>query len=141
MSTSPGARIQRAFQAGLVNAVLGNDRIAREAGLMVTDSQALHLLVLRDDIRNAKQLSDATGISTSTVSRVLDRLEGAGYLTRVPDPQDRRRAQLELDMTKVQPLIDRYAQYVVHLEKVNASYTDEQLDLIADYLERTNGLF
>lgn len=134
-------RIQQAFQVALVNAVLGNDRIAREVGLMVTDTQALHLLVLRPDIRNARQLSDATGISTSTVSRVIDRLERAGYLHRVPDPQDRRSARLELDMTKIQPLIDRYGEYVTHLEKVNAGYTDDQLDLIAGYLEKTNGLF
>jgi DNA-binding MarR family transcriptional regulator len=141
MSSSHGARIQRAFQAALVNAVLGNDRIAREFGLMVTDSQALHLLVLRDDIRNAKQLSDATGISTSTVSRVIDRLERAGYVRRLPDPADRRSARLELDMAKVQPLIDRYGEYVAHLEKVNADFTDDQLGLIADYLERTSRLF
>ncbi len=141
MSSPNDARIQRAFQAALVNAVLGNDRIARDFGLMVTDTQALHLLVLRKDIRNAKQLSDATGISTSTVSRVLDRLEQAGYLRRVPDPGDRRRAQLELDMVRVQPLMDRYAEYVSHLEKVNAGFTEDQLSLIADYLEQTNGLF
>ena len=141
MGKASGERIQRAFQVALVNAVLGNDRIARESGLMVTDTQALHLLVLRDDIRNAKQLSDVTGISTSTVSRVIDRLEGAGYLRRVADPEDRRSARLELDMAKVGPLIDRYASYVTHLEKVNADYTDDQLDLIATYLEKTNGLF
>lgn len=141
MSSPPGVRIQRAFQAALVNAVLGNDRIAREFGLLVTDTQALHLLVLRDDIRNAKQVSDATGISTSTVSRVIDRLERAGYLRRAPDPGDRRSARLELDMTKVQPLIDRYAQYTSHLEQVNADYSEAQLGLIADYLERTNRLF
>lgn len=141
MSIPNGERIQRAFQVALVNAVLGNDRIAKEFGLMVTDTQALHLLVLRDDIRNAKQLSDATGISTSTVSRVVDRLELAGYLRRMPDPDDRRSARLELDMTRVQPLVDRYAEHVTHLENVNAGYTDEQLDLIADYLEKTNGLF
>lgn len=141
MANPHSERIQRAFQVSLVNAVLGNDRIAREAGLMVTDTQALHLLVLRDDIRNAKQLSDATGISTSTVSRVIDRLERAGYLHRVPDPMDRRSARLELDMAKVQPLIDQYAEYVTHLEKVNATYTSDQLSLIADYLEKTNGMF
>lgn len=141
MANPHGERIQRAFQVALVNAVLGNDRIAREFGLMVTDTQALHLLVLRDDIRNAKQLSDATGISTSTVSRVIDRLERAGYLRRAADPEDRRSARLELDMAEVQPLVDRYAEYVTHLEKVNADYTDDQLDLIATYLEKTNGLF
>ncbi|MEU5988629.1 MarR family transcriptional regulator [Spirillospora sp. NPDC047418] len=141
MGDPHGERIQRAFQAALVNAVLGNERIAKEFGLMVTDTQALHLLVLRDDIRNAKRLSDATGISTSTVSRVVDRLERAGYLRRVPDPDDRRSARLELDMARVQPLVDRYAGYVSDLAELNAGYTDDQLDLIAGYLEKTNALF
>jgi DNA-binding MarR family transcriptional regulator len=141
MSRPHGERIRRAFQVALVNAVLGNDQLAREFGLMVTDTQALHLLMLRSDIRNARQLSEATGISTSTVSRVIDRLERAGYLRRVPDPDDRRSARLELDMGKVQPLVDRYAEYVTHLEEVNAGYTDEQLDLIAGYLEQANGVF
>lgn len=141
MSNRRGERIQQAFQVALVNAVLGNDRIAREFGLMVTDTQALHLLVLRPDIRNAKQLSDATGISTSTVSRVIDRLERDGYLHRTRDPSDRRSARLELDMARIQPLIDRYGEYVAHLQHVNAGYTEEQLDLIADYLEKTNGVF
>lgn len=141
MADSHGARIQRAFQVALVNAVLGNDRIAREFGLLVTDTQALHLLVLRDDIRSAKQLSDATGISTSTVSRLIDRLAAAGYVRRTIDPSDRRSARLELDMARVQPLIDRYAEYVSNLEKVSAGYTDEQLDLIAGYLEATVGVF
>lgn len=141
MASPHSARIQRAFQVSLVNAVLGNDRIARDAGLMVTNTQALHLLVLRDDIRNAKHLSDATGISTSTVSRVIDRLERAGYLRRVPDPADRRSARLELEMTKVQPLIEQYAEYVTQLEKINATYTNDQLELIATYLEQTNGMF
>ena len=44
-------------------------------------------------------------------------------------------------MTKIQPLIARSGEYVTHLEEVNAGYTDEQLDLIADYLEKANGLF
>jgi DNA-binding transcriptional ArsR family regulator len=136
-----GERIQHAFQVALVNAVMGNERIARAYGLMVTDTQALHLLVLHSEIRTAKQLSDATGIATSTVSRVLDRLEAAEYLRRVPDPADRRRARIELQMDRIQPLTDQYAGYVAHLEKVNTGYTDEQLNLIADYLEKTNTLF
>jgi DNA-binding MarR family transcriptional regulator len=141
MSNARAVRIQRAFQMALVNALLGNDRIAREFGLMVTDTQTLHLLVLREDIGNAKQLSDATGISTSTVSRVIDRLEAAGYLRRIADPHDRRSARLELVMDKVQPLVDRYAQYVTNLNTVNAGYSNDQLDLIAGYLEETNSLF
>lgn len=80
MSSRNSIRIQKALQGALVNAVLGNERIAREFDLLVTDLQTLHLLVLREDVRTPKQLSEATGLPTSTVTRVLDRLEEAGYV-------------------------------------------------------------
>lgn len=75
------------------------------------------------------------------MSTVLDRLEAAGYVLRVADSMERRRARIELQMDKIQPLVDQYAGYVVQMEKVNTGYTDEQLDLTADYLEKTNTLF
>lgn len=141
MSSPPSARIQRAFQVSLVNAVLGNDRIAREFGLLVTDTQALHLLVLRSDVRNAKQLSRTTGMPTSTVTRVLDRLEAAGYLRRVPDPIDRRRINVELIPEKIEPLMNHYSQYVENLARVNENFADDELEIVARYLEQAGGTF
>lgn len=141
MSSPNSARIQRAFQVSLVNAVLGNDRIARKFGLLVTDTQALHLLVLRDDVRSAKQLSRTTGMPTSTVTRVLDRLETAGYLRRVPDPTDRRRINVELIPEKIEPLINQYGEYIEHLARVNDNFTEDELEIVARYLEQAGGAF
>ena len=141
MSSPPSARIQRAFQISLVNAVLGNDRIAREFGLLVTDTQALHLLILRSDVRSAKELSRTTGMPTSTVTRVLDRLEAAGYLRRVPDPGDRRRINVELIPERIAPLINHYGQYIEHLARVNDNFAEEELEIVARYLEQAGGTF
>src|SRR5690625_2572016 len=104
MSSPNGARIQRAQQNALVNAVLGNERIAREFGLLVIDLQTLHLLVLRENVRTPKQLSQITSLPNSTVTRVLDRLENGGYLRRVHDPVDRRRINIELIEEAIEPV-------------------------------------
>lgn len=141
MSSPNSARIQRALQGALVNAVLGNERIAREFDMLVTDLQTMHLLVLREDVRTPKHLSDTTGLPTSTVTRVLDRLETAGYLRRAHDPQDRRRINIELIPEKIAPIISRYGEYTDTLDQTNAEFTEEELGIVARYLEQTSSTF
>ncbi|MEE2032268.1 MarR family winged helix-turn-helix transcriptional regulator [Rhodococcus chondri] len=141
VSSTNSARIRRALQVALVNAVLGNERIAREFDLLVTDFQTLHLLVLREDVRTPKQLSRTTGLPTSTVTRVLDRLERSGYVRRVHDPEDRRQINIEIDMGKIQPIIDRYGRYTDALARADAEFSEEELGIVARYLERTGSTF
>lgn len=141
MSSQSSARIQRALQTALVNSVLGNERIAREFGLLVTDLQALHLLVLRPDVRTPKQLSQTTGLPTSTVTRVVDRLERAGYIRRTNDPLDRRKINIELVPEKVDRIAGHYDQYSDALDHINANFSEDELDLVARYLEQTSGTF
>ena len=141
MSSRNSVRIQKALQGALVNAVLGNERIAREFDLLVTDLQTLHLLVLREDVRTPKQLSETTGLPTSTTTRVLDRLEEAGYVHRAHDPQDRRRINIELVADKIAPIISRYGQYSNTLDLANADFSEEELSVVARYLERIGSTF
>jgi len=141
MSSPNGARIQRAQQNALVNAVLGNERIAREFGLLVIDLQTLHLLVLRENVRTPKQLSQITSLPNSTVTRVLDRLENGGYLRRVHDPVDRRRINIELIEEAIEPVNRRYDQYAAALSDVNANFSEEELGIVARYLEQTSSTF
>lgn len=96
-------------KTGLFNSALPHDRITRELGLSGTDSQALHLLVKREPVWALQDLGEATGMATSTVTRVLDWLEEAGYVRRTSTTHDRRRVKLGLAAEKVGALIDRYA--------------------------------
>lgn len=84
-------QLTRAQQEHLVDQTMENERIAREFGLRLAELQLLHLLVLRPEVVTARQIADATGLATSTVSDMLERVERLGFVERHRDPHDRRR--------------------------------------------------
>ena len=45
-------------------------------------------------------LAEMTGLTTGAVTGMVDRLERAGYVIRVPDPQDRRRVIVRPDLQR-----------------------------------------
>src|SRR5881296_3860142 len=49
----------------------------------------------------AGRLAELTGLTSGAVTRVIDRLEQAGYVRRVTDPADRRRVVVEVVPEKV----------------------------------------
>ena len=68
--------------------------VAIRFGLSESDVEALELL-LDNGAATAGRLAELMGLTTGAVTRVIDRLEQAGYVRRVPDPADRRRVVVE----------------------------------------------
>ena len=64
--------------------------VAIRFGLSESDVEALEVLI-DTGAATAGRLSELMGLTTGAVTRVIDRLEQAGYVRRVPDPADRRR--------------------------------------------------
>ena len=69
--------------------------VAIRFGLSESDIEALEVLIDTGS-STAGALSDLMGLTTGAVTRVIDRLEQAGYVRRVPDPADRRRVIVEV---------------------------------------------
>ena len=69
--------------------------VAIRFGLSESDIEALEVLI-DTGAATAGALSDLMGLTTGAVTRVIDRLEQAGYVRRVPDPADRRRVIVEV---------------------------------------------
>jgi len=69
--------------------------VAVRFGLSESDIEALEVLIDTGS-STAGALSDLMGLTTGAVTRVIDRLEQAGYVRRVPDPADRRRVIVEV---------------------------------------------
>ncbi|WP_405494563.1 MarR family winged helix-turn-helix transcriptional regulator [Nocardia sp. NBC_00511] len=133
--TDADARIQTGIRRLIARAVFVNDAIARELGLRLVDMQVLNLMSLPGGPVTPGDISAVTGLPSSTTTRVVDRLEAAGFVHRVADPTDRRKVTLTLDTAR---LADRERNYQA-LRAANTArndrYSTAELELVARYLE------
>ena len=109
--------------------------VAIRFGLVESDVEALELLI-DTGAATAGRLSELMGLTTGAVTRVIDRLEQAGYVRRVPDPADRRRVVIELipeKMAAVEATMSRYGDKSASELK---DYSDAELAVINDFLTR-----
>jgi DNA-binding MarR family transcriptional regulator len=109
--------------------------VAVRLGLSESDIKALEVLVDSDPV-TAGRLAELLNLSTGAVTRVVDRLEQAGYVRRTSDAADRRRVVVEVMPERMsairealEPLGDANADVV-------AGYSDEELDLINGFLSK-----
>src|SRR4029453_12294788 len=84
----------------------------------------------------AGKLSEITGLTSGAVTRVIDRLEQAGYVRRVPDPADRRRVIVEVVPEKIASVQSTLDRVTTRGAEEIGRYTDAQLALISDFLTR-----
>jgi DNA-binding transcriptional ArsR family regulator len=136
-ATSPRRRLEGEFllalrRAGSVMQLLGA-AAAEQIGINVTDLNCLNILALRGRM-TAGELARATGLTTASITGVLDRLEEARFVRREKDPSDRRRVVVRLDsergMRDVAPV---FVPVIQAYRKAAAQYTDEQLETILGF--------
>jgi len=70
-------------------------RLLRARRIEINSSQGRVLFVLwREDRIPITELARRTALGKSALTSMLDRLEGQGYVERVPDPKDRRAVRI-----------------------------------------------
>lgn len=107
--------------------------IAERLGLKLTDHKAFEI-VDRKGAVTARELAELTGLTTGAITGVIDRLEKAGFVRREQDPGDRRKVIIRPHPdteSKLKPLYESLGQAIV---KGHSRYSDEELELILDYL-------
>jgi DNA-binding MarR family transcriptional regulator len=138
MTTSERRSIKsviRALRQVNIQGSLFGQTVAVRFGLSESDIEALESLIDMG-ATTAGRLSELTGLTTGAVTRVVDRLEQAGYVRRIPDPADRRRVIVEVvpeRIAAIQLTLDRLDDAS---EPVVEGYSEEQLALINDFLTR-----
>ena len=129
------SRVIKALRRVNFEGSIFGQNVAVRFGLSESDVDTLERLAEYGST-TAGHLSQLMGLSTGAITRVLDRLEQAGYIHRSPDPSDRRRVIVSLVPDKtagLEALTDRLAQAS---EAELARYSEDQLDAIADFLAR-----
>jgi DNA-binding MarR family transcriptional regulator len=127
------ADIQALLVRFIADVVLFNHAVAQNLGLGSSDAQFLTLLQVHGSLTPG-QLAELTGLSSGTVTGVIDRLERAGFVHRRPDPADRRKVVVELDEAAVaQRAAPAYNEQGARLQRVLRKRSAAELRVIADF--------
>jgi len=109
--------------------------VAIRFGLSESDVEALEVLI-DTGAATAGRLAELMGLTTGAVTRVIDRLEQAGYVRRVPDSTDRRRVIVEPVPMKLAAIKAAMAQFGEKSASEIRRYSDAELAVIDDFLTR-----
>jgi DNA-binding MarR family transcriptional regulator len=119
-------------RAGSIMQLLGQvsaDRI----GINATDLNCLNIVALTGHM-SAGDLARQTGLSTASITGVLDRLEEGGFVRRVRDPHDRRRVIVELSGGPgLREVGSTFAPVVKAWRATAANYSDDELRLLLEF--------
>lgn len=125
-------------QSGAVS-VMFHQAIAERQGLNATDHKCLDFL-LRHGAVTAGGLAELTGLTTGAITGIVDRLEKAGVARRERDPGDRRRVIIRVVMTpeRAEEYAQLFTPFLEALHAIYADYSDTELALILDFMEKIN---
>ncbi len=124
----------RVFNRYLSSVVLHAQAGARAVGLGATDLYALNILELGGPMTPG-ELGARAGLTTGPTTRLIDRLEQAGYVRRTADATDRRKVIVE-PMDRPADLDQVLAPVRKKIGAIVESYTPAQRELLFDYFTR-----
>jgi DNA-binding MarR family transcriptional regulator len=116
-----------------------DEAAATYAGINRTDFRCLDILD-RGGRMTAGQLAAAARLTSGAVTAVLDHLEAAGFVRRVRDPADRRRVSIEVTPDLLAQSMPIYGPIIEEGAQAMATYSDEQLETILDFMLRNRDL-
>lgn len=106
---------------------------AERIGINATDLNCMNILTLGAAM-TAGELARQTGLTTASITSVLDRLEEAGFVRRERDSSDRRRVIVRFDPARgLREVAPVFAPVIAAWRAAAAQYTDDELRLILGF--------
>jgi DNA-binding MarR family transcriptional regulator len=109
-----------------------NVAVAHQLGIAQADLQCMGLLA--EGPSAPTQLAAALGLTTGAMTKVLDRLEAAGYITRSHDPADRRRIIITADPASLASLAAHYDGMGERIRAYLSGRTTAELEVILAFM-------
>jgi DNA-binding MarR family transcriptional regulator len=137
MPESPQKRLADALRA-----VYKRLDLARDELLQLSPKELALLLILEEQGQcRVNQLAEAVKLPLSTVSWTADRMVTKGYLSRKPDPDDRRAILLEPAELGKQALEMHHAVFDHLAGVVVTNLADEEAEQMITIIEKTANFF
>ena len=126
------AELRREIRGAQSAVAAVDNAVAERLGVNATDHRCLDILDQRGPT-TAGALAEALGLSRSTVTTVLDRLEQRRYVRRLQNPDDRRQVVVTLT-----PLLHRRARQLYgdgsEVAAILGRYSVDELVLLRDFV-------
>jgi DNA-binding MarR family transcriptional regulator len=135
--TRLAASLIREMREFIAGAILNNQRIADRLGINYTDQQVLNLVDLLSDAKPG-DIARLTGLTTGGVTLALDRLEKTGFVRRERNPGDRRSVIIRMLPERRRKILEQHQSANQIMAKIFSAYRERELELILDFLARTN---
>jgi DNA-binding MarR family transcriptional regulator len=138
----PGSPTDRqALMAGIGAAARAQQRsvdvfdesVVNHLGLNRTDGRCVDIIAEQGPI-SAGELARQARLTTGAVTTVIDRLEHAGWVRRLGDPDDRRRVLVEVTEQTLEAVGAIYTPLVIDGMRELDGFTDAQLAVILEFL-------
>jgi DNA-binding MarR family transcriptional regulator len=115
--------------------------IAQSVGLNATDTKCMDLILRGPGVSvTAGWLSEMTGLTSGAITHILDRLEKRQFIERVRDTRDRRKVFIRVRPESIEPLVPKFEAVGRAYMSLLEEYSDKELQLICDYLEKASEL-
>jgi DNA-binding MarR family transcriptional regulator len=125
----------------IASSLVGQQEMAQRLGLNVTDLTCFaYVLQAGENLLTAGDLATRVHVTTGAVTGILNRLERAGYVTRRPDPQDRRRVRVAAQPDAVARAYALYGPYYDRLNALFADYSPDEIAVLTDWFTRATEL-
>ncbi|MFO1528260.1 MAG: MarR family transcriptional regulator [Kiritimatiellia bacterium] len=118
-----------------VHLTLFRNAVDSAAGLNATDTECLGLLFDKG-VATPSELARQTGLTSGATTAMLDRLEKAGLIARKPNPEDRRGTLVVPAPSSAKRMASWFESARVAQEELVASYSQNELAIIADVFEK-----
>jgi len=127
--------IIQASSENSTTAVFFHTIIAEQVGLGATEEKTLFILSSYGAL-TAGEIAQHTGLTTSSVTSLIDRLESKGFVQRVHDTHDRRRVIVKRNEERLTELDKVFRSLQENFMDFLETYSDDQLKIIADFIIR-----
>ncbi|MFF4256465.1 MarR family winged helix-turn-helix transcriptional regulator [Streptomyces sp. NPDC001663] len=139
--TATPAQALSAMDHLIATSLIGQQEMAQQIGLNVTDLTCFaYVIEAGENLLTAGDLAARAHVTTGAVTGILNRLERAGYVTRRPDPTDRRRVRVAARPDAEARVREVYEPYYARLDELFADYSPDEIAVLTDWFTRASAL-
>ena len=133
------ARLQADVAETVSDGIALQEALADRLGLTISDLRAITLLMRKGTVAT-NELADAAGLTSGAATRMVDRLERAGWVERFMDARDRRRVLVVMKKTRRGEIGEVYAEMSQSWIGALSDKTEAELETVLEIFDRMRGV-